>query len=64
MWYDVMISTMVTINVATSYVIKLHGQYVCLSVVLLRSWCRLTLRMVFLEGGSITSLVKNPCKNI
>ena len=62
--YDVGLpfSRVIIVNTASRYVIKLHGQYVCFSVVLLRSWRGLTLRTVFSKGGGyVTALVKIPC---
>jgi len=53
----------VIVNIATSYVIKLYGQYLLLLAVLLvigviehRGWCSPK------GWGSVTALVKNSCK--
>ena len=61
--HDVLIlSKSFILNTATNRVIKLHGQYVFISIVMLvigviehRGWC---------SPFSVTTLVKIPCKNI
>ena len=63
-YYVVMLvsfSRVIIVNNASSYVIKLHGQYVSFSAFFLRSWCGLKPSMIFPKGeGSVTSLMKIP----
>jgi len=64
--HDVLLlSSSFIVNTATSYVIKLHGKYVLFLVVMLvigvikhQGWCSPK------GEGSVTALVKIPCKNI
>jgi len=63
--YGFHVSTIVIVNTAMSYVIKLHGQYVLFSIVLL------VIGVIEHRGqcspkgeGSVIALVKIPCKNI
>ena len=63
-YYDfgLLFNRVIILNTALSYVIKLHGQYVFFSAVMLRSWCGITSRMMFPKGdGFVTTLVKIPC---
>ncbi len=54
---------MVIVNTTTSYVIKLHGQYVLFSVALLViGFIEHQGRCSPKEEGFVTSLVKIPCK--
>ena len=61
--YDCRVLAVVIVNIVTSCVTRLHGKYVFFSVVLLVMGVIEHRGQCSPKGkGSITSLVKNPCK--
>lgn len=60
--FGLLLSKVIIVNNASSYVINLHGKYVCFSTVLLRYRCGSTLRIVSpKEEGSVIAPVKIQC---